>query len=75
VRRRANDCKNSANSPNLPVCQQIVQTSLDREQVLIERMADVGVSDIIFFFYPIVPNNTVLGGANPNAITAWARPR
>lgn len=69
------NCKNSANAPNLPVCQQIVQASLDREQVLWKRMADVGIRDLIFFFYPTVPNNTVLGGANPNAIAAWARPK
>ena len=69
------NCKNSASSPSLPVCQQIVQASLDREQVLWKRMADVGIRDIIFFFYPVVPNNTVLGGANPNAIATWARPK
>jgi hypothetical protein len=52
-----------------------VQASLDREQVLMARMADVGVRDVIFFFYPIVPNGTVLGGSNPNAIATWALPK
>ena len=69
------DCKNSADAPSLAVCRQIVQTSLEREQVLMERMADVGVKDVVFFFYPIVPNNTFLGGRNPNAIATWALPQ
>ncbi len=69
------DCKNRADSPSIPVCRQIVQASLEREQVLMDRMADVGVRDLIFFFYPIVPNNTFLGGRNPNAIATWALPQ
>ena len=68
-------CKNRADSGNVAVCQKIVQASLDREQQLFARMADVGVRDVVFFFYPIVPNNTVLGGTNPNAIAAWALPK
>jgi hypothetical protein len=68
-------CKNRADSPSVPVCQQIVQASLDREQVLMDRMADVGVRDVVFFFYPTVPNGTILGGTNPNAIASWASPK
>jgi hypothetical protein len=40
-----------------------------------DRMADVGVRDVVFFFYPIVPNGTTLGGRYPNAISGWARPK
>jgi hypothetical protein len=69
------NCKNRADSGNVAVCQKIVQASLDREQELFERMADVGVRDVVFFFYPIVPNNTLLGGTNPNAIAIWALPK
>lgn len=69
------ECKNRADSPNVPVCQQIVQATFDRERKLMDRMADAGIRDVVFFFYPTVPNGTVLGGSNPNAIAAWARPQ
>jgi hypothetical protein len=69
------ECNDRMDSPNVPVCRQIVQASIERERVLMDRMADVGIRDVLFFFYPIVPNGTVLGGRYPNAISAWARPQ
>jgi hypothetical protein len=69
------ECNDRMDSPSLPVCRQIVQASIERERALMDRMADVGVRDVVFFFYPIVPNGTVLGGRYPNAISAWARPQ
>lgn len=69
------DCKNNANSPNLPVCQMIFQTALDAATALMTKMADHGVRDVVYFFYPHVPNGTLLGGTAPNAILDYALPK
>jgi hypothetical protein len=68
------ECKNSTNSPNLPVCRAIIQTALDRARVVMNRAADVGVKDVIYFFYPRVPEGTIIGGAKPNSILDYALP-
>jgi hypothetical protein len=69
------DCKNSANSPNIAVCQMIFQTALTAATNLMQKMANDGVRDIVYFFYPHVPNGTILGGTNPNAILDYSLPR
>jgi hypothetical protein len=68
------DCKNNANSPTIPVCQQIVQAAIDRAIKLMDRAASVGVRQVVYFFYPHVPNGTLVGGQNPNAILDYALP-
>lgn len=68
------DCKNSAMSGSLPVCQMIVKASFDAVTQLFEHMGQVGVRDVVFFFYPHVPNGTLLGGDAPNAILDYALP-
>jgi hypothetical protein len=72
--RGGGECKNRMDAPSLPVCREIVQASIDRTVVLMERMVEVGVRDVVFFFYPTVPNGTVLGGRYPNAMADYARP-
>jgi hypothetical protein len=69
------DCKNNANAANIPVCQQVVQAALDRAVTLMGRAAAVGVKDAVYFFYPHVPDGTLIGGARPNAILDYALPR
>jgi len=69
------ECKNSRNSANLRQCQRIVESSLSRASKLFERMASVGVRDVVYFYYPHVPNGTLLGGANPNVIADYALPK
>ena len=69
------DCKNNANSPTVPVCQEIVQAAINRAVTLMDRAASVGVRQVVYFFYPHVPNGTVVGGLNPNAILDYALPR
>lgn len=68
------DCKNLETSPTLPVCQMIVQLAVDRANALMDRGVDVGVKDVIYFFYPHVPEGTIIGGAKPNAILDYAYP-
>lgn len=71
----AADCKNSADSPNMPVCQEIVDLALDEAEALMHRAADAGVSDVLYFFYPHVPEGTIIGGTHPNTILDHALPQ
>jgi hypothetical protein len=68
------DCKNSDMAGSLPVCQQIVKQSFDAATKLFTRMAEVGVKDVLYFFYPHVPKGTPIGGDNPNPILDYSLP-
>jgi hypothetical protein len=68
-------CKNDANAPNIPDCQKIVQKALDAATTLMKRAAAAGVEDVVYFFYPHVPEGTLLGGLHPNAILDYALPK
>jgi hypothetical protein len=66
-------CKSSGSSRN-PTCQQIVTDTLAAFRTLIARAAEIGVQNIVYFFYPTVPRDTLLGGPEPNEIADYARP-
>lgn len=69
-------CKNmGAQSPTIPDCQKIVEKALSAGRTLFMKMAQKGVKDVIFFFYPIVPKNTLIGGTDPNGMNEYARPK
>jgi hypothetical protein len=68
-------CKNDgAQSPSIPDCQAIVQKALDAGAKLFAHMADSGVKDAIYFFYPHVPTNTWLA-TDPNGMLDYALPK
>ncbi|MEY4581885.1 MAG: hypothetical protein RL701_6588 [Pseudomonadota bacterium] len=67
-------CKNSSTAGTLPVCQMITKTSFDAATKLMDRMAAVGVSDVVYFYYPHVPKGTLIGGTDPNGILDYALP-
>lgn len=68
-------CKNDTNAPNIPDCQKIVQKALDAATALMQHAADNGVKDVVYFFYPHVPEGTLIGGLHPNAILDYAFPK
>lgn len=68
-------CKNDVNSPNISDCQKIVQKALDAATTLMQHAADKGVRDVVYFFYPHVPEGTLLGGLHPNEILDYALPK
>jgi hypothetical protein len=68
-------CKDDPNSPNIPDCQAIAKKALDTSSALLDRMAQAGVKDIVYFFYPHVPEGTVAGGDSPNEISDYSRPQ
>jgi hypothetical protein len=69
------DCKNMANAGTVAGCQQIVTDALTAAEGLMTKMVAAGVHDVIYFFYPHVPQPTALGGSNPNAMLDYALPR
>ncbi|MEY4508313.1 MAG: hypothetical protein RLZZ450_435 [Pseudomonadota bacterium] len=61
-------------SPSLPHCKKIVADALARWTKLLAHMADSGVRDVVYFFYPHIVPGTLLGGDNPNAISDYTMP-
>lgn len=68
------DCKNLADADTNPGCQQIVTDGITASTALMTKMADAGVHDVIYFFYPHVPAPTALGGSYPNVMLDYALP-
>jgi hypothetical protein len=69
---QGSSCKNDLNSPNIPDCQKIVATAIDAAGVLMDKMAAAGVKEVVYFFYPHVPEGTLIGGLHPDAILDYA---
>jgi hypothetical protein len=68
-------CKNDLSAPTIPDCQKIVAKAIDAADLLMDHAAAVGVRDVVYFFYPHVPEGTLIGGLHPNAILDYALPK
>lgn len=68
-------CKNDLDSPTIPDCQKIVEKAIDTAVSLMDRVVAQGVTDVLYFFYPHVPEGTLIGGLHPNAILDYALPK
>lgn len=69
------DCKMSASSPTIPDCQKIVDKALAAAEEMMDNGVAHGIGHIVYFFYPNVPEGTLVGGTHPNAILEYAAPR
>jgi hypothetical protein len=69
------DCKNMADAGSVAGCQQIVTDALAAAETLMNKMVAAGVRDVIYFFYPHVPEPTPIGGSHPNAMLDYALPK
>lgn len=67
-------CKETGSSM-LPRCQQVVTDAIAAAGKLIDRMAAAGIRDVVYFFYPHVPEGRPIGGAHPNEILDFALPQ
>jgi GDSL-like Lipase/Acylhydrolase family len=56
-------------------CQDIVQLALDTAKKLMDDAAAKGIRDVVYFFYPHVPANTILSGDSPDEILDYALPK
>jgi hypothetical protein len=68
------DCKNNPDAANIQVCRDIIDLALSESVKGMDRMVEVGVKDVVYFFYPKVPEGTPLGGLYPNAMLDYALP-
>lgn len=67
-------CKESAQSPSLKICQDIVDTAIAAGEKMMMTAAAAGIEDVVYFFYPHLPGGG-LSGANPNIILDYAYPK
>lgn len=68
------ECRQSATSASIPDCQEIVRVAFEAARTLMHEAADAGVRDVVYYFYPHVPEGTLIGGAHPNAILDYSLP-
>jgi lysophospholipase L1-like esterase len=69
----AANCKNDTMAGTNPACQQLVAATLKTADTLMQKMADAGVKNVVYFWYPHIPGGA-LGGTDPNAINDYAAP-
>jgi hypothetical protein len=60
---------------DVPDCQKIVDKAVAAAKDLFLKMAKSGVKDVVYFFYPKVPTNTIFGGNNPAGVLDYAMPK
>jgi hypothetical protein len=72
---RGGDCKMSQMSPMIADCQKIVDKALDAAEEMLDTGISYGIEHVVYFFYPNVPEGTLVGGLFPNAILEYAAPR
>jgi hypothetical protein len=66
-------CKDTGSSKN-PTCQGIIKTALDAADGLLKRASAAGIRDVVYFFYPYVPEGRAIGGPHPNEILDYSLP-
>jgi lysophospholipase L1-like esterase len=67
-------CKETGSSTNMN-CQKIVQIAIDAAQKLMDRSVTAGIRDVVYFFYPHIPEGRLIGGGHPNEILDYALPK
>ena len=66
-------CRDTGSSKN-PNCQMIVKLALDAADALLKRAAAAGIRDVVYFFYPHIPEARLIGGPHPNEILDYSIP-
>ncbi len=59
----------------LPQCQTIIDKALAAADALLVDASSKGIRDVVYFFYPHVPEGTLLGGSKPNVMLDFAKPQ
>ena len=72
---QAGMCTSTPTAPMIEDCKKIVQAALDEAKALMNKTADAGVRDIIYFFYPHIPGGGLISGPSPNEMLDYALPR
>jgi hypothetical protein len=66
-------CKDIGSSKS-PACQKVIHDALEAAGAMFDRMAAAGIRDVVYFFYPHIPEGRLLGGPHPNEILDYALP-
>lgn len=61
-------------APTVANCKKLVNDAIAASEKLMQRMVTAGIRDVVYYFYPHVPQNTALGGPNPNYILDYSLP-
>jgi hypothetical protein len=69
-----NSCTKAGSSQDAG-CQLVVSMASEAAKKLMLDAASVGIRDIVYFFYPHVPANTILTEDDPNEILDYALPQ
>jgi hypothetical protein len=72
---QAGECTTAADATMIADCTAIVHKALAEAESLMDKTADAGVRDIIYFFYPHIPGGGLISGPNPTPILDYALPR
>jgi hypothetical protein len=66
-------CKETGSSTNAN-CQKIISIAIEAAQKLMDRGLQAGIRDVVYFFYPHIPEGRLVGGGHPNEILDYALP-
>lgn len=58
-----------------PACQRVLDRAFEAITALFDRMAKAGIRDVVYFFYPHIPEGRPVGGAHPNEMLDFALPQ
>ena len=67
-------CTSVATAPMIPDCMAIVAAALDEASNLMDKTADLGVRDVVYFFYPHIPGGGLISGPTPNPMLDYSMP-
>jgi lysophospholipase L1-like esterase len=66
-------CRETGSSKNMN-CNEIIKRALDAAGMLMDKAAAAGVRDVVYFFYPHIPEGRLIGGPKPNEILDHSLP-
>lgn len=67
-------CKDTGSS-KLPQCQKVVTDAIAAAEKLMDRAIAAGIRDVVYFFYPHIPEGRAIGGPHPNEMLDFALPQ
>lgn len=67
-------CTSVPSAPMIPDCMAIVRAALDEATKLMDKTADQGIADVVYFFYPHIPGGGLISGPTPNPMLDYAMP-
>jgi lysophospholipase L1-like esterase len=67
-------CTSVQTAPMIPDCMAIVAAALEEAKNLMDKTADKGIRDVVYFFYPHIPGGGLISGPYPNPMLDYSMP-